>query len=335
MPDMLAHYEVAEAARARLAEGPLARLLRAEHDAYKVGAQGPDFLFYAGVWPGQRDRSHLAGLVHKHRMSEVFDAFLTAAASAPAAEADVITAFTCGYASHLCMDASAHPWIQYWTGDITGMAAPVQPAARRRHGVLEGSLDVTLARRHSPSSGWIRAQKLLTMTPAQTGVVTRLWELVMRDVHGETFTADEGRRAFWNMDFAYSRMSDPRSAFSRLLRRVTATPWADADGVIRTQIYPRAPHPTAARLLAERRPWSYPSVPGEVHTETFAEITEAATAQTLARLEAVQTTLFGGGDIATAVAAIGDRNMLTGLPCDDRRPPVTFAPGIERLWGMW
>jgi hypothetical protein len=201
--------------------------------------------------------------------------------------------------------------------------------------VLEGSLDVTLARRHSLDSGWIRAQKLLTMTPVQTGVVTRLWERVMHDVHGETFTADEGRRAFWNMDFAYSRMSDPRSTFSRVLRRVAATPWADADGVIRTQIYPREPHPTAARLLAGRRSWAYPSVPDEPRTETFADITEAATAQTLACLRAIQTALFDGGDIPTAVAAIGDRSMLTGLPCDDPRPPVAFAPGIGLLWEMW
>ena len=56
--------------------------------------------------------------------------------------------------------------------------------------------------------------------------------------------------------------------------------------------------------------------------------------QTLACLEAVQTALFEGGDIAAAVAAIGDRNMLTGLPCDDPRPPVAFAAGIEQLWGM-
>ncbi len=54
MPDMFAHYTVAEAARQSLPDGPLARLLAAEHDAYKVGAQGPDFLFYSGVRPWQR-----------------------------------------------------------------------------------------------------------------------------------------------------------------------------------------------------------------------------------------------------------------------------------------
>jgi hypothetical protein len=49
MPDMLAHYTVAEAARQSLPGGPLARLLATERDAFKVGAQGPDFLFYSGV----------------------------------------------------------------------------------------------------------------------------------------------------------------------------------------------------------------------------------------------------------------------------------------------
>lgn len=334
MPDMLAHYEVAEVARARLPEGPLARLLAADHDAFKVGAQGPDFFFYAGVWPGQRSRAGLAGLVHQHRTSGLFHALLTAAAAAPPAEAGVVTAFACGYAAHLCLDASAHPWIQYWTGDVSGIAAPVEPAARRRHGVLEGSLDVTLARRHSPDTGWVRAQRLLDMTPAQLPVVTVLWEQVMRDVHGETFTAAEGRRAFRDMAFAYGAMSDPRCAFSRALARVAATPFADADGTIRTQIYPREPHPVAARLLAGQRRWYYPAVPGEPRTETFAEIMESAAAQTLSCLEAIQTALCDGGDVDAAVAAIGDRNMLTGLPCEDPRPPLAFAAGIERLWGM-
>jgi hypothetical protein len=42
MPDMFAHYLVAEAAAQRADSG---RLLSDAYDAYKVGAQGPDVLF--------------------------------------------------------------------------------------------------------------------------------------------------------------------------------------------------------------------------------------------------------------------------------------------------
>ena len=334
MPDMLAHFEVAEAARGRLPQGPLARLLAADHDAFKVGAQGPDFLFYAGVWPGQRRRGHLASLVHQHRTGELFRALLAAAAAARAGERSAILAFSCGFAAHICMDAGAHPWIQYWTGDLTAAAeSPKGAASRRRHGVLEASIDVALADRRSRDTGWIRRRRLLDMTPAQTGAVAGLWEHVMSEVHGVSFTASEGRAAFRDMAFVYGSMSDPRAPLSRLL--VAAAPFADADGLIRAQIYPRRPHAAAAALLAGRRPWYYPCVPAERRGETFAEITEAAAGETLRCLEAVQDAAFGGGDLDAAAAVVGDRNMLTGLRCEDPRPPVAFAADMDLIWGKW
>ena len=334
MPDMLAHYQVAEAARARLAEGPLARLLAGQHDAYKVGAQGPDFFFYAGVWPGQRSRTEVAAVTHRHKTGETVAALVGQAVAAPAPERDIVAAFTCGYAAHLCLDASAHPWIQYWTGDVerTGDDAATAPA-RRRHGVLEASIDVTLARRRSHDQGWVRRQRLLKMPPDQADAVSAAWERVVDEVYGMRFTAAEGRAAFRDMAFMYGNMSDRRTAFSRAV--LALGPLVDPDGTNRVVIYPRDPHPAAAGLLAGRRTWYNPWVPESPRRETFDDLLESAASRTLASLEAVQTALFDGGGIAAAVAAIGDRSMLTGLPCDDPRRPAAFADGIERLWGMW
>jgi len=218
MPDMLAHYEVAEAARARLPQSPLARVLAAEHDAFKVGAQGPDFFFYSHAWPGQRSRGDLAFLVHQHRTSEVFRALLSAAAEASPRERPVICAFTCGYAAHVCLDADAHPWIQYWTGDITaGVDTPSGASARRRHGVLEASIDLTLSGRHSADPGWIRSRRLLDMPRYQRAVVASVWSRLMAEVHGVAYSAAEGRAAFRDMAFVYGSMTDRHSALSLVL----------------------------------------------------------------------------------------------------------------------
>jgi hypothetical protein len=332
MPDMLAHYEVAEAARARLAEGPLARLLRAQHDAFKVGAQGPDFLFYAGVWPGQRSRAGIAAVAHRHKTGEAIAALVAEAAGTPAPERDIVAAFACGYAAHLALDASAHPWIQYWTGDVerTDDLAATAPA-RRRHGVLEASIDVALSQKHSPDQGWVRRQRLLAMSPAQTKAVSAAWERVVRDVYGETFTAAEGRAAFRDMAFIYSAMSDRRTAFSRTVLALGRL--VDPDGTNRAIIYPRSPHPAAAGLLAGRRTWFNPWVPDTPRDDTFADIGDSAATLALSLLQAIETALFDGGDTDVVLAAVADRSMLTGLSCDDPRPAVAFAAGIERLWG--
>ncbi len=333
MPDMLAHYEVAEAARARLAEGPLARLLAVRHDAFKVGAQGPDFLFYAGVWPGRASRADVAAVTHRHKTGETVAALVAAAAAAPPPERDTVAAFACGYAGHLCLDASAHPWIQYWTGDVerTGDDAATAPA-RRRHGVLEASIDVTLARRRSHDQGWVRRQRLLKMPPDQADAVSAAWERVVDEVYGMRFTAAEGRAAFRDMAFMYGNMSDRRTAFSRAV--LALGPLVDPDGTNRVVIYPCGPHPTAAGLLAGRRTWYNPWIPQEPRRETFTELMEAAAAWALRCLQAVEAVLFHGAGAGEIVAATGDRSMLTGLPCSDPRRPAAFAAGIEQLWGM-
>jgi hypothetical protein len=335
MPDMLAHYEVAEAARRRLQRGPLADVLAAEHDAYKLGAQGPDFFFYSHVWPGQTSRSDLAFLCHRHKMNEAFRFMLTVAREAPPDERRVLAAWTCGYAAHLCLDGNAHPWILYWTGDITGSAAPgTADAARRRHGALEGSIDVTLARRHpgGRDSGWIRRQRLLDLPEPARGVVAELWERLLREVHGVQYAAAEGRAAFRDMAFVYGSMSDRRSWFARLLTALL--PFIDGDGTIRTQIYPAEPHPAAASLLDHPRPWCYPCEPGVPRTASFDDIIETATAETARCLEAIEGALFDDGDLEGALAVIGDRDMISGVPCEDPRPLVAFAPGLEQAWDL-
>jgi hypothetical protein len=332
IPDLLAHYEVAEAARERLAPGPLCDALTAEHDAYKVGAQGPDLFFYSHVWPWQRSRADLSTLTHQHHMDDVFRAMLTRAAQAPPAERAVMLAFTCGYAAHLCLDAHAHPWVLYWTGDISGGTTSIEGAlAMRRHSVLEASIDVTLQRRRSSGCGWIRRARLLDMSPAQRAVTGSLLSHTLREVYGVTFTPDEGSAALRDMALVYGPMTDPHSALSRLIRVVA--PVADHRGIMQTQIFPEAAHASATCLLDERRPWSHPSAPGATCTTTFAEICETAAAETTRFLEAAQQAVFGEGDAEQALAVIGDRNMITVLPCEDPRRLVAFAPERDALWG--
>ena len=332
MPDMFAHYTVAEAARQSLPDGPLAQLLAAEHDAYKVGGQGPDFLFYSGVWPWQAGRNDLARLLHRHEMSAVFRSMLSHADGLPEAGRAIAFAFVCGYAAHLCLDAGAHPWVLYWTGDISGDApAETRERALRSHGLLEGSIDVMLRRERSPARDWLRRQGLLRMSGAQTAVVAEMFEHVFADVHGTAFPASEGRAAFRNMAFVNSAMSDRHTLFSRLL--VGLGPLVDRAGTTRAQIYPDEPLPAAERLASGRRRWCHPSVPQQERTETLRELLDAAGAETRRCLEAIAPGACGEtGDVDAAVASIGDRSMLTGLPCGDRRPLVAFAPGHELMW---
>jgi hypothetical protein len=329
MPDMFAHYLVAEAAAQRADVGSL---LAGAFDAYKVGAQGPDVFFYARLVPGRRGRPDLAPLTHQHNMAAAFRSMLARAAALPAAERGAAFAFVAGYAAHLCLDAEAPPWVLYWTGDITdGTDPPAKTEAFRRHGVLEASIDVILTRQRSDDTAWLRRQRLLRLPSVQATTAATLLSGMLSEVYGVTFTPAEGRSAFLAMEWVYTTMSDPRALPTRLLGMVA--PAVDKGGVLRTQIYPASPAPAAARLYAGRSPWYYPSLPDDPRTATFAEIMETATAQTARCLEAIAAVSDGDAAVDEAVAVIGDRSMLTGMTCDDSRPRVAFAPDRDLIWG--
>jgi hypothetical protein len=333
MPDMLAHYDVATAARARLAPGPLAQLLAEAPDAYAVGAQGPDFLFYAQLWPDGRGRNDLAHLLHHRRIDAVFARMLELAATAPPAERATLRAYVCGYASHVCLDSRAHPWVLYWAGDISkGVTSPEQALAMRRHGVLEASIDVALAACHRPAGfSWPRSTRLLSLLPPRRRAIAALWESALRDVYGVAFGAGEVSTALLSMAAVYGLMTDRWSPLSLLLRAGGAK--LDPHGIARTQIYPAAPHPVALELLTTRREWRSPWRPDEPRHEAFADVLERAASETLACLRAIEGATFGEGSVEDLLAVVADRDLLSGEPCGDPRPAVAFAPGRDALWG--
>jgi hypothetical protein len=329
MPDMLAHYLVADTA-ARQARQCTGRFVDHAFDAYKVGAQGPDVFFYSHVLRPRR-RSGLAWLTHQQQTTAALRCMLERAAAFPEGRQEVAYAFVAGYAAHLCLDAEVHPWVMYWTGDITGAAGPEATAeAFRRHGILEASIDVLLRGERSVRTDWLRKQRLLHLPAAQSEVISELLSDMLRDVYGVVFTPAEGRAAFRAMEWIYATMSDPHAMTTRLL--AAAAPLSQHRAVVRSQIYPATPSPTAASLYARRNPWRHPFAPNEPRTETFAELCDIATAETVVCLQAICEVAQGEAAADDALRFIGDRNMFTGLACDDPSPATVFAPDLEQLW---
>jgi hypothetical protein len=329
MPDMLAHYLVADAA-ARQARDCMDLFIDRAYDAYKVGAQGPDVFFYSRVLRPRR-RSGLAQLTHQQHTTAALRRMLERAATFPEGRREVAYAFVAGYASHLCLDAEVHPWVMYWTGDITGAAGPEETTeAFRRHGILEASIDVLLRGERSVRTDWLRKQRLLHLPAAQSEVVSELLSDMLDEVYGAVFTPAEGRAAFRAMEWIYTTMSDPRAVPTRLI--AAAAPLSRHRAVVRSQIYPAAPSPTAASLYNRRNPWQHPFAPNEARTETFAELCDTATAETVLCLQAICAVAQGEAVADDALRIIGDRSMFTGLACDDPRPATVFAPDLELLW---
>ena len=322
MPDMFAHYLVAEAAAQRAGAG---RLLADAFDAYKVGAQGPDVFFYSRLVRGRRGRPNLAHLTHQHQMAAAFRSMLARAAALPAEERGAAFAFVAGYAAHLCLDAEAHPWVLYWTGDITDGA---DPAAKSRS--LPPARDPRGVHRRHPHPRAVRRHRLAAPAAAPAPAAGA------GDDGGDAAERHAERRVRRDVHPRGGALGLPRDGVGLHDDDRSARP-ADAasrDGRPRGRQGRRRAHPDlpggpgARRRPPLRRaePLVPPLAAGEPCTATFAEILETATAETARCLRAIAAVADRDAAVDEAVAVIGDRSMFTGLACDDARPLVAFAP---------
>ena len=217
---------------------------------------------------GRRGRPNLAHLTHQHQAMARDDSRALTRAAASRRSGAALSPSSRGYAAHLCLDAGAHPWVLYWTGDITdGADPPAGTAAFRRHGILEASIDVILPARSD--AAWPPEQRLLACRRRRRrrprSVVSGMQRRARRDVHApgrelglprDGVGLHDDERSALPADAA-AREGRPRGRQGR--RR--AHPDLPGDGP-----------PTASRRYAERSPWYYPSLPDEPRTATFAEI---------------------------------------------------------------
>lgn len=341
MPNLFCHYLTGKRAARRASALSAQRgdphdhasaVVAANARAYRLGMQGPDILFYynAAPWRHSAEAIRLGFLLHEHTTSATFARGLEYALGGPRADRPVALAYLAGLATHLCLDAEVHPWVLYWTGDITeGAPEADRMRALRRHNLLETNIDAELVARAAGAAGtkWLRRQRLLAVSAQEAGVIGRLYEHVLREAHGERFAAAEVVKAIRDMTWAYDLLTDERRLATRLMVRV-AVPF-DRHRLIRDSVYPAVPDPAAVGLMRGARAWRRPTEPGSVRREGFDDLLDRAVENSAAGVAAILSAGRGTLSVEAAVAAIGDRNMLTGAAGGDRRPLTAFAPGLK------
>ena len=335
MPCLFAHYLIAQAAARRAPRELVAAALGADMSAYRLAAQGPDILFYHKALPWQHsDEAIRIGFkMHEHDTAATFACGLDYVHNGGSQDRSAALAYLCGLSTHLCLDAEAHPWIFYWTGDITEGAREAERArALHRHNVLETAIDALLVGEASGASGsdWLRRQRLMAVTRTQAAAVGRFYEHVLREVHGETFTAAQVTEAIRDMTWVFDLLTDRRRLRTRAMG-IVAAPF-DRDRFIRDSVYPAVPDPVSADLFAQIHEWRLPMDPAVVRSESFHSLMERAIQRSAECVVAVARAGLGQIPIDEAVAVVGNRSMLTGADCEDERPLVAFAPGLDDLW---
>ncbi len=308
MPAILTHdffaRDVAECAKAEL---PLATL--DERDAFLLGSQGPDPLFYIELYPLMAKWAEMGGLMHDKRPARLLAAMREAVDRLSKRERAVGAAYLAGFSCHWLLDSTVHPFINAWAYDLThaGVAGLGPECDSKVHMEVERDLDEAVLFRktgktiaeYRPFANTLRASREALAIIDKLYFYAALWTYG-RPIDPTTFSASVGCYRTM-MRLLYATREHHRSAIAALERAISGAPYST---------YSALSHRVRASASSEfdnseHRAWTNPAT-GIVSRESFANLYERALDRATSVVASV---LSPGFDSAASYALTGNINF--------------------------
>lgn len=327
MPNVYAHYLAADRALARCTDERLSEIIARHRRAYNLGAQGPDLFYFHRAWPWTpSDRlSWMSNDLHRRNLRGFYTAASSYIARAPAARRDVLTAYLCGYANHQALDATAHPYVIYRTGDFTRGGAAARTVSWR-HGRMEVTMDVLLLRQEKGRRpAWLIGQKLLTLDDGDAGALADFYAEVTPLVYGRAPGRDQVVAATLDAERIAPLLFDDGPSLRWALVRVVAA--LDRSRRVHRARYRRVEHDTDDYLNSARAAWYLPWDGDTPQHTSFVDMLDAAANSAVRMMTILGNAILDGRPLDGQ--QLDNRSLDTGLDCDDQRALTVFAPGLD------
>lgn len=160
-----------------------------EAQAFLLGNQGPDPLFYTVVTPWLRDHQALGNTMHHEKPSELLLAFKHAVAALPESEQSVGRAYALGFLCHYTLDSAEHPLVysqQYAICDA-GVEGLTRAQGSEVHAVIESEWDevVLFTKLGVTVSEFNTSKQILQGSSRMLGIVSKMYMDVAKAVYDE------------------------------------------------------------------------------------------------------------------------------------------------------
>lgn len=161
---------------------------RDEADAFLLGNQGPDPLFYAMVHPGLPGVSEVGNRMHSEKPAELLAAMRAGIREAPAADQPIDRAYVLGFLCHYLLDSTAHPLIQSQEYALCDAGVPglTRENGSDVHAVIESELDelVLTVKRDATIATFNPAKQILRASDRVLAAISALYDSVIRETYG-------------------------------------------------------------------------------------------------------------------------------------------------------
>ena len=282
---------------------------QAEKDAFLLGNQGPDPLFYLVIDPLMHKWSPLGGALHDEAPARTLFAMREAYLRLEGSERQVARAYVAGFACHWLLDSTVHPFVYFWQNGIcdAGVLGLTAEAGSRVHAEIERDLDemVLYTLTGKTVASWRPHECALAASRPTLAAIDKLYFYV----------------ALWLFEHAI----DPRTFSTaviefRLVQRVFDSPAGRKRAALAAveravcrghfSLVDSMSHRARAEETSdfdnrERRPWKNPFT-GEVSRESFWDLFEGARSRVLPTLDELLAPDF---DLAAARRLTADLNF--------------------------
>ena len=294
----------------------------AERDAFLLGNQGPDPLFYLRIDPLMHKWSPLGNAMHDTAPSQLLLAMREAAERLEGHERQIARAYVAGFACHWLLDSTVHPFVYFWQNGITSAGVPGldKSAGSRVHAEIERDLDemVLFSLTGKTVERWRPHERALSATRATLAAVDKVYFYVSLWVFGHAIdprTFSTSVHEFRLVQHVFdSPRGHKRAALSSVERLACRTPFS----LVNSMSHRNRAQDTSDFDNRDHRAWENPFT-HEVSHESFWDLFDGARARVLPVVDELFSPDF---DLAAARELTHDLNF-EGSP----RVPVEKCKG--------
>jgi len=308
MPDIMSHILMGYEVLNKLPKDNIFKDAATDHSGlFNNGLQGPDPFFYSSSFPfSKQSYGELGNLMHKEKTGLFLLGLIDSLKNSKVCS-EMKAACLCGLICHYCLDTICHPYIFYFSGfDYSGK----HPEYSVCHKRFETILDMLLVKQKiKEPSRFIDRSHFLDTSDDKLCAYQDFSKEIM-NTYEISISPSEYLKSLRHMQYALRLLHDPiglKSPFFVLLDRLFHT-----HGIYSASIfdYKKIKAIDYANLSHEK--WKHP-VTGELSSDSFLDLFEAARANAIEKISAANDYLVGKSDKSLLINFFPDLDYDTGL----------------------
>lgn len=192
-----------------------------EFDAFLLGCQGPDILFFSKPDPTLRQAWNLGSLMHRCDASELIERFYRASEMLPEAMKPVGISYTEGLICHYLLDSAMHPFIyaQQFALCNAGVDGLDETSGHDVHALIESELDILVlsTKEEKTIADYDPSEKTLRISPYAARIVSLMYKKVAREMFGKDIPENAIQKCISSYRLALGVLHSPSGVKRQLL----------------------------------------------------------------------------------------------------------------------